>query len=185
MKSTSGDFTQYLQQWRSGDDSSLEVILPDIINQLRSIAGGYIRQENAGHTLQATALVNEAYIQLVKTDISWQDRAHFFAVAARQMRRILVDHAKSKGRFKRGGNIPHQSLTETIAHESGTIDEFVIIEEMLGQLEEFDRRAARIFELKFYGGLTVKEIAEVESISSATVERDLRAAKAWIEKELR
>jgi len=184
MASTNDDFTQNLQRWSAGDEASLELILPNIISRLRAIAGGYFRKENAGHTLQATALVNEAYLQLVDAEIPWQDRAHFFAIAARQMRRILVDHAKSKGRFKRGGDSPHQSLTDTIACGTGNVDEFVIIENMLSKLEKFDQRAARIFELKFYAGMTIKEIVEVEELSSATVERDLKAAKAWIEKEL-
>ena len=184
MMDQNQDFTQYLHRWRAGDKASLDSILPDIVNRLHMIAGSYLRREKPGHTLQATALVNEVYIQLVNVDIPWQDRAHFFAIAARQMRRILVDHAKSKGRFKRGGNAPHQSLSDTIASSSGNIDEFVMIEEMLTQMESFDERAARIFELKFYGGMTTKEISEVEKVSTATVERDLKVAKAWIEKEL-
>lgn len=184
MVNANKDFTQNLRRWSAGDKASLELILPNIIQRLRAIAGGYIRQEKAGHTLQATALVNEAYLQLVGVEIPWQDRAHFFAIAARQMRRILVDHAKSKGRLKRGGDCIHQSFTDTIASGTGRADEFAIIENMLTKLEEFDPRAARIFEFKFYGGLTIKEIVEVEDLSSATVERDLKAARAWIEKEL-
>lgn len=178
------DFTQNLKRWRDGDQRSLESILPNIVERLRIIAGGYLRRENPGHTLQATALVNEAYIKLVNIDVNWQDRAHFFAIAARQMRRILVDHAKSKGRFKRGGNVHHESIGETICSGTGNIDEFVMIENTLSKLENFDSRAARIFELKFYGGLSIEEIVEVESLSRATVDRDLRAAKVWITKEL-
>jgi len=178
------DLTQCLKRWRSGDKQSLDLILPSIISQLHSIASNYIHRENPGHTLQATALVNEAYLQLIKCEVSWQDRAHFFAIAARQMRRILVDHARGKGRFKRGGRAYHDSYSETIASSSGTVDEFVAIEELLTQMEEFDERAARIFELKFYGGLTVNEIVEVQGLSSATVNRELKAAKSWILKEL-
>ena len=184
MDNVSKDLTQFLQRWRAGDERSLDLMLPEIINQLHSIAAKYLRRENPGHTLQATALVNEAYLQLIKCDVSWQDRAHFFAIAATQMRRILVDHARSKGRFKRGGDVQHQSFSDTIASSEATVDEFVMIEELLSQMEAFDQRAAKIFELKFYGGLTVSEIVEVQGLSSATVNRELRVAKAWILKEL-
>jgi len=184
MSTQNNSFTLHLQRWRKGDQSALEAILPNIVTRLHHIAGSYLRNESAAHTLQATALVNEAYLQLVNIDIPWQDKAHFFAVAARQMRRILVDHAKNKNRIKRGGKVNHQSLSDTISSKTGSVEEFVMIEDMLVKLEQFDPRAARIFELKFYGGLSIKEIVEVEAIASATVERDLRAAKAWIEKEL-
>ena len=181
----SRDFTQNLIRWRNGDIESFNQIEPQLLAQLRSIAGKCFANENPGHTLQATALVNEAYLQLVKKDICWQDRAHFFAVAARQMRFILVDHAKAKSRQKRGGHVPHQSISDTVANETGSLEDFIYIEEILTRLESFDKRAARIFEIKFFAGLSAQEIAEVENISLATVERDLRAAKAWIANELR
>lgn len=178
------EFTQCLEQWRNGDADSLNRIIPEVLGQLRLIAGKCFSKENAGHTLQATALVNEAYIDLVQKDISWQDRAHFFAVAARQMRFILVDHAKNKNRLKRGGDLRRESLSETIANQNGSVDDFILIEQVLTNLEEIDKRAARIFEIKFFAGLTAKEIAEVENISLATVERDLRAAKAYVANQI-
>jgi len=178
------EFTQHLHRWRNGDQESLNQIIPSIFGQLRAIARNCFASENPGHTLQATALVNEAYLHLVNKKISWQDRAHFFAVAARQMRFILVDHAKSKHRIKRGGEVSHQSLTDTIANDSGKIEDIILIEQVLTNLEAVDERAARIFEIKFFAGLTAKEIAEVEGVSLTTVERDLRATKAFITNEI-
>ncbi len=181
----SDNLTLHLKRWRSGNKQSLDLVMSCVISKLRAIAGNYLKQEHANHTLQATALVNEAYIKLVGNQADWQDRAHFFAIAAKQMRHILIDHARSKHRQKRAGNAPHLPYSETISTSTGTLEDFVIVEELLTQMEQFDQRAARVFELKFFGGLTADEIAEVEQLSRATVNRELKVSKAWILKELK
>ena len=180
----SAEVTRLLLAWRDGDTDSLESLLPLVYDELRRLAGRYMQGEGAGHTLQATALVHEAYLKLVKADVSWADRSHFFAVAARSMRRILVDHAKGKKRLKRGGDAVKLSLDEAInvgTEASGTLMD---LDEALTRLAEFDERKAKLIELHFFGGLTYDESAEVLGVSAATVHRDLRMAKAWLNREL-
>lgn len=175
--------TQLLLDWRAGKDTALNELLPMVQGNLRQLAAKYMRGENAGHTLQATALVNEAFLRLVDAKLTWQNRAHFIAIAARTMRHILVDHARAKQREKRGGDAMQVTLHETSIGSSNEPD-ILDLEEVLTRLSEFDERKARIIELSFYGGLTYDEIAEVLEISAATVDRELRFAKAWLYREL-
>jgi RNA polymerase sigma factor (TIGR02999 family) len=184
--------TRLLSAWQSGDAHALERLTPLIYEELRNRARRYMRRERPGHTLQATAVVHEAFVKLVEMDVTWQDRAHFFAVAARQMRRILVDHAKARIRVKRGGTTTTSSL--------GTIEEFerlttgpvsagdidvLEIDDALQRLAGNNPRLAEIVELHYFGGLTYQELSETLKISEATVDRDLRLAKAWILKHIR
>jgi RNA polymerase sigma factor (TIGR02999 family) len=175
--------TQLLLDWRAGKDKALNELLPMVQDNLRQLAAKYMRAENAGHTLQATALVNEAFLRLVDARLTWQNRAHFMAIAANTMRHILVDHARAKQREKRGGDAMQVTLHET---SIGTTNEpdILDLEDVLTRLAEFDERKARVIELSFYGGLTYDEIAEVLEISPATVDRELRFAKAWLYREL-
>ena len=175
--------TQLLIDWRSGDKQALNKLLPLVQGNLSNLARQFMRSENAGHTLQATALVNEAYLRLIDADVTWQNRAHFIAIAARTMRHILVDHAKAKHREKRGGDAAKVTLHETKIGQQNEPD-ILDLEEILIKLEYFDERKSQIIELSFYGGLTYDEIAEVMSISPATVDRELRFAKAWLQREL-
>ena len=178
------DVTTLLRQWRSGDELALERMVPLIYDELRAIASRLMRGERPDHTLQATALVHEAYARLVGADIAWQDRSHFFAVAARQMRRILVDHAKGRGRQKRGGGMKPVTLDGAAVIQPDPTTDVADIDEALTRLAELDGRKAQVIELHFFGGLTYEETAEVLSISPATVDRDLRFAKAWLYREL-
>ncbi len=181
--SQSSDVTKLLLNWRAGQQSALNELLPLVQDNLRQLAASYMRGENAGHTLQATALVNEAFLRLVDIDITWQNRAHFIAIAATTMRRILVDHARAKRREKRGGDNIQVTLHETRIGEDEQAD-ILELEDALTKLEAFDQRKSQVIELSFYGGLTYDEIAEVMEVSAATVDRELRFAKAWLYREL-
>jgi RNA polymerase sigma factor (TIGR02999 family) len=176
--------TQILINWQDGDEQALNQLIPLVHDNLRKLADKYMRAERAGHTLQATALVNEAFLKLCGSDINWQSRAHFIAIAARAMRQILVDHAKAKRRQKRGGNDIQVTLYEAqvAAHEDGP--DVLDIEDALNRLADIDARKAQIIELNIYGGLSYQEIAEVVSISVATVERELRFSRAWLQRAL-
>jgi RNA polymerase sigma-70 factor, ECF subfamily len=181
--------TRLLSAWRSGDSNALERLTPLIYEELRDRARRYMRRERPGHTLQATAVVHEAFVRLMDMNVSWQDRAHFFAVAARLMRRILVDHAKSRVRAKRGGSAVTNSLEELGDMDvgpatSGDID-VLEIDDALERLASHNARLAETVELHYFGGLTYQEISETLKISEATVDRDLRLAKAWILKQIR
>lgn len=191
IPSTSADrqaVTRLLSAWRSGDVHALERLTPLVYEELRIRARRYMQRERPGHTLQATAVVHEAFVKLVEMNISWQDRAHFFAVAARQMRRILVDHAKTRFREKRGGATT-DSLQEMDGQElgpasAGEID-VLEIDEALERLAVSNPRLAELVELHYFGGLTYQELSETLKVSEATVDRDIRLAKAWILKEIR
>jgi len=175
--------TAMLKAWRGGDAGALERLVPLVHAELHRLAEGCMRGERPDHTLQATALVNEAYLRLVDADVEWQDRAHFFAVAATTMRRILVDHARAKGRKKRAAT--RVSLEESVIVAPDRDAEMVAIDDALTALEANDARAAKVVELHYFGGLTYQEIAEALRISPATVDRDLRFAKSWLYRELR
>lgn len=181
--------TRLLSQWQSGDSRALERLTPLIYEELRDRARRYMRRERPGHTLQATAVVHEAFVKLVEMNVSWQDRAHFFAVAARQMRRILVDHAKARCRSKRDGTTDStdlEILAEIDADPASTGDIDVLeIDEALQRLASHSPRLAEIVELHYFGGLTYQELAETLKVSEATVDRDLRLAKAWVLKQIR
>lgn len=184
--------TRLLSQWQSGDSRALERLTPLIYEELRDRARRYMRRERPGHTLQATAVVHEAFVKLVEMNVSWQDRAHFFAVAARQMRRILVDHAKARCRSKRSGTTTSGSdflddlgePNNTGPASAGEID-VLEIDEAMQRLAMHSPRLAEIVELHYFGGLTYQELAETLKVSEATVDRDLRLAKAWVLKQIR
>jgi RNA polymerase sigma factor (TIGR02999 family) len=178
--------TRLLSAWRSGDAHALERLTPLVYQELRELAHRYMRRERRNHTLQATAVVHEAYVRLVGMDVPWQNRTHFYAVAARLMRRILVDHAKARHREKRGGpvtmvsvDVYQEDTDHMIGSSAGQID-VLEIDEALERLATQDQRLANVVELHYFGGLTYQETAQALEISEATVHRDLRLAKAWI-----
>ena len=178
--------TQLLNAWRQGDDSALEELTPLILHELHRRAQGYLRRERQGHTLQPTALVNEVYLRLVEQGSStWNDRAHFFAVAAQLMRRILVDHARAHRAEKRGGQVERVQLDEAREVGLGEDLDLLALDDALHDLARLDARQARVVELRFFAGLNIEEAAEVLGISTATVTRDWRYARAWLVRQLR
>lgn len=178
------DVTQLLLAWNEGDPSSLEKLIPLVEAELRRLAEGYMAQERPNHTLQPTALVNELYLRLIDwKNAHWHNRAHFLGVAAKLMRRILVDHARRQQNLKRGGNVPKISLDET-ADSSGGFTDPIALDDALNALASLDMRKSQIVELRFFGGLTVEETAEVLKISSRTVKREWSLAQAWLLCEL-
>lgn len=176
--------TQLLVDWRGGRQTALEELMPMVYDELRRIAASQMRRENTGHTLQPTALVNEAYLKLVDAEVDWNNRVHFFAVAARIMRRMLVDHAKSKSRAKRGGGAANVTLNEERVGAPEAAIDVLELDLAMQKLEAFDARKSKIVELHFFGGLNYDETAEALDISAATVHRDLRLAKAWLHREI-
>ena len=176
-----GDVTQLLLEWGRGDRNALDSLTSVVHAELRKIAGGYLRQERRDHTLQPTALVNEAWMRLVKQDqVSFDNRKHFFALAAQIMRRILVDHGRSVRAEKRGGGAPTIQLRDAEALGTGGLEEFLALDEALEQLAKVSARKARIVEMRYFGGLEGKEIAELLGISTATVSRERKIAEAWL-----
>ncbi len=178
------DVTSLLQQWRGGDAEALDRMIPLVYSELRGIAGRLMRRERADHTFQATDLLHEAYARLIVVEIPWQDRAHFLAVAARQMRRVLVDHAKARGRLKRGGQAHQVTLESAALVQPEASTAIIEVDEALDRLAQQDARKARTVELHFFGGLTIDEIAIALEVSTATVNRDLKFAKAWLYRDL-
>ncbi len=177
--------TGLLKAWSGGDDEALEKLTPMVYRQLHQIARHYMGGERSGHTLQATALVNEAYLRLVDcTKVNWQDRAHFFAVSANLMRRILIDFARSRGYLKRGGAVAHIALDEAPPLCNEPDVNLVALDDALKALAAIDERKSKVVELKFFGGLSVEETAAVLHISSDTVIRDWQFAKLWLLREL-
>jgi len=169
----------------SKDKEELDKMMPAIYDELRRQAARYLRQERPGHTLQTTALIHEAYVRLVdQRNVQWQNRAHFFGIAAQMMRRILVDHARTKKRAKRGGSDIKVSLDDAAVAVKGPDQDVVAVEEVLSRLSKTDEQQSRVVELRFFSGLTVEETAEVMGISPATVKRDWSMAKAWLHREL-
>ena len=177
--------TILLQQARQGRREAADELMPMVYDQLRRLAESYLSNERPGHTLVATALVHEAYLRLAGADVDWRDRVHFFAVAAKQMRYILVDHAKSRGRIKRGSGGGQVSLDDvTLAYEEAPLD-VIAVDEALKRLAEFDARKSEAVELLYFGGLTYEETAEAMGTSVATVQRELKIAKAWLHTQLK
>ena len=177
--------TQLLMGWSKGDNEALDKLVPLVYEELRRQAARYLRHERVGHTLQTTALIHEAYLRLVdQKNVHWQNRAHFFGIAAQMMRRILVDHARTKKRAKRGGSDIRVSISEATLKTPGQDLDIVALDEALERLAEIDQQQSRIVELRFFSGLTVAETAEVLSISTATVKRDWSMAKAWLHREI-
>lgn len=183
---TPDGITQLLIDWGNGDQAALEKLMPLVYSELRRLATNYLRRERTGHTLQPTALVNEAYLKLVgQKNAKWQNRAQFFAISAQLMRRILVDHARRHQAEKRGGS-EQQRLSITTAEElvkDPAID-LLALNEALDELAKMDPQQSRIVELKFFGGLSIEETAEVLGIGHATVEREWKSARAWLRRQL-
>ena len=184
---TPGEVTRLLRAWEGGRDQAFEDLLPLVYDELRRIARSAMRGEREGHTLQTTALVHEAYLRLVGSDISWEGSGHFMRVAARAMRRILVDHARKRSRQKRGAGDAPVSLDtlEEILPGGARPDDMLELDEALERLSALEERKGQVVELHYFGGLSYDAVAEALGISSATVHRDLRMARAWLYKELR
>jgi RNA polymerase sigma factor (TIGR02999 family) len=179
------DVTALLDDWSRGDRDALDRLLPLVYRELRGVAARQLHRERNGHTLQPTALVHEAYLRLVEQrDVDWQNRAHFFGVAAQVMRRVLVDHARRQAARKRGDNLQRVPLEDVIDSSSTTEIPVIGLDEALTRLERVDRGLARIVELRAFGGLTIDEAAHVLKISPSTIKRDWRTAKAWLTREL-
>ena len=177
--------TQLLQRWRAGDQVALDQLMSTLYTELRRLAAYRMKSERDSHTLQATALVNEAYLRLVDADISWQDRAHFMAVMASTMRRVLIDHAKAKKRDKRGADPIRVTLVDQSPDNPRSDVDLFVLNAALDKLSELDSRKCQVIELHFFGGLTYDEAAEALGISAATMHRELRLAKAWLARELK
>lgn len=175
--------TQLLINWRNGDQAALDQLMPLVYEELRRLARGFMGRERNNHTLQTSALINEAYLKLVGQDeTNWQNRAHFFAVAAQIMRHILVDHARSYGYEKRGAGAQRVSLDDAKVFSEERAGELVALDEALTKLATVDPRKSHLVELRFFGGLNIDETAEVMELSATTVQREWRAAKAWLQR---
>ena len=179
--------TEMLAEWSdSGDREALDKLIPIVYEELRRQAARYLQRERPGHTLQTTALVHEAYVRLIdQAGVRWQNRAHFFGIAAEMMRRILVDHARKRRAAKRGGDALKLTLNEALNASGERNLDLIAVDDALTKLAALDQQQARVVELRFFGGLNVEETAEVLSISARTVKRDWSVAKAWIRRELR
>ncbi|MGA7686444.1 MAG: sigma-70 family RNA polymerase sigma factor [Terriglobales bacterium] len=177
--------TQLLRAWGEGDQCALEQLTPLVYNELHGLARRHMSRENEGHTLQATALINEVYLRLVEfQSVQWQDRAHFYAVCSRLMRRILIDFARSRGSRKRGGNERKLTLEEGLIVSADVPAQLLDLEDALAKLAQEDSRKSSVVEMRFFGGLKVKEIAEVLKVSPETVMRDWSMARAWLLREM-
>ena len=175
-----------LRQWAGGDVEARDELVPLVHLELRKRAAAYLRRERPNHTLQPTALVNEAYLRLVDAqDVAWQDRTHFLAVSARIMRHILVDHARARRYQKRGGDVSRVTFDEALVVTNEPTQDFVALDDALEALAKFDERKSRVVELRFFGGLTVEETASVVKVSPETVMRDWQLAKVWLQREMR
>ncbi len=185
MPPPNNDVTDLLVAWSNGEQKALDELLPLVYAELRKMAKRYMDSQPSGHTLQTTALIHEAYLKLaVQTDKNWQNRAHFFAVAARAMRHILVDHARTRQRDKRGGKTQVISLDQVAEISTERAAQFVALDEALIELEKLEERKSRVVELRYFAGLNIEETAEVLKVSPETVQRDWRFAKTWLMREL-
>lgn len=186
MAASKNQVTDLLQRWKSGDEEALERLTPLVYDQLHRLAHQYIRRERRGHTLQTSALVNEAYLRLVDYKrVDWQNRAHFFAVSAVVMRRVLVDYARQRTSDKRGGESYQVNLSDNLAFTSERAAELVALDEAIESLNQLYPRRSKVVELRYFGGLNNQEAAAVLKVSEATIERDWRFAKAWLYRELK
>jgi RNA polymerase sigma factor (TIGR02999 family) len=182
---TQADVTKLLVNWTNGDKKALEALMPLVYGELHRLARRYLRRERSDHTLQSTALVHEAYLRMVdQKGVQWQNRAHFFAVAAQMIRRILVDHARTHNAEKRGGGACKLALDEAIGVPQRRDLNLVALDDAINGLAEMDPQQGRIVELRFFGGLSIEETSEVLGISPATVKRDWAVAKAWLYRDL-
>ncbi|HKQ76881.1 MAG TPA: sigma-70 family RNA polymerase sigma factor [Blastocatellia bacterium] len=185
MTSSKQEVTQLLVAWSQGDQAAFDQLMPLVYEELRRVARRYMGRERAGHTLQTTALVNEAYLRLIDaSQIEWQNRAHFFAISAQLMRRILVDYARSHNYVKRGGEAHHVPLEESLVFSMEQAPDLVALDDALTSLAAIDMRKSRVVELRFFGGLSVEETAEALKVSPRTVMSDWSLAKAWLLREL-
>jgi RNA polymerase sigma factor (TIGR02999 family) len=185
MTTPKPEVTQLLKESAQGDRAALDQLLPLVYNELRGIADRYLRRERADHTLQATALVHEAYLRLIdQRNVEWQNRAHFYGVAAQMMRRILVDHARAQQTAKRGSGGIKVSLDDVLEISDEQMDSMIALDDALKSLEQIDPQKSRIVELRFFGGLSIEETAEALGIGTATVIRQWRMAKAWLYNEV-
>lgn len=185
MTANPQEVTQLLAAWRDGDRGALDKLMPLVYDELRRIASRYVKRERAGHTLQTTALVNEAFIRMVgQQNVDWQNRAHFFGVAATVMRHLLVDHARANGRVRRGANPQQVSIDEAAVFSEQKGEELLALDEALTKLNEIDERKVKIVELRYFSGLTAEESAEVLGVSEITIKREWLKAKAWLYREL-
>ena len=186
MQSSAEEISSLLHAWCDGDRSALEKLMPLVYEELHRLAHHYLLMERRGHTMQTTVLVNEAFLRLVKSrQIEWQDRRHFFAISANLMRRILVDMARARGSRKRGGGVPQVSLDPDLHLVSRRDPDLVRLDDALNMLSRFDPRKAKVVELRFFGGLSERETAEVLDVSVNTVKRDWGLAKVWLHCELK
>jgi RNA polymerase sigma factor (TIGR02999 family) len=179
------DITRLLKDWSGGNDGALDALTPLVYDRLKRLAASAFKGESAGHTLQPTALVSELFEKLIGSDVDWQDRQHFYALSARLMRRILVNHAQAKNAQKRGGDLLQVTLQDSVT--GGTQDEAVEIlalDEALAELQAFDERKASMLELHYFGGLTYSELSAALEVAESTVHQDLRTAKAWLNSRL-
>jgi RNA polymerase sigma-70 factor (ECF subfamily) len=185
MSASSQDVTQLLVAWRNGDEAARDELMPLVYQELHRLAHQYMSRERPGHTLQTSALVNEAFLRLVdQRDVQWQNRAHFFGIAGQMMRRILVDYARNRRYAKRGGGAAQVSLDEELIVSEERSAEVVALDEALSRLAAFDERKSQVVELKFFGGLSIEETAEVLGVSPGTVMRDWTLARAWLRREM-
>lgn len=185
MNVKSGQITELLIAWRDGEPKALYELMPLVHRELKRIARNFMRRQRVGHTLQTTALVNEAFVRLVDSDkVKWQDRSHFFALSAQLMRRVLVDAARRKNSEKRGGERVRVTLAEEVKLVDGSEADVVALDQALERLAKLNQRQCQIVELRYFGGLTEDEIAETLNISSRTVRRDWNVARAWLYREL-
>jgi RNA polymerase sigma factor (TIGR02999 family) len=175
-----GEITQLLKQWAGGDEKAANELTPFVYDELHRVASHLFQSERQNHTLQPTALVHEAYAKLVNVDVSWQDRAHFFSLAARMMRRILVDYALARKAAKRGGDAIRITLDESVVPAADADADFLDLDEALTKLAEIDARKAELIQLQYFGGLSFRDMEEVTGLSSSTLDRDLRFARAWL-----
>ena len=183
--SAPNEITEQLIAWSEGDPAAQEKLIAAVYQELRRMADRYLRSEDSGHSLQPTALVHEAYLRLIdQRKVNWQNRAHFFGVAAQMMRRILIDHAKTKHRMKRGGDAVRVSLDDNMNFTQERAGELLALDDALHALAVMDQRKSRVVELRYFGGLSVEETAQVLGISGKTVMRDWNLAKAWLYREL-
>lgn len=179
------DITALLVDWGNGDQTALEKLLPLVERELHRLAHSYMRREDPDHTLQTTALINETYLRLVdQRKVEWQNRAHFFGIAAQIMRRILLNYARDQNRQKRGGKAIHVSLSEAMVMPGEKDRELIALNDALNRLEALDTRKSKVVELRYFGGLSVEEAAEVLKVSPITVMRDWQFAKAWLAREM-
>jgi RNA polymerase sigma-70 factor, ECF subfamily len=177
--------TRLLQRWQEGEQGALEEITPLVYHELRRIAASHLRRERSGHTLRPTELLHEAFLHLIRQqDQSWQNRAHFYGVAAHLMRHILVDHARARNSGKRGGGVQKVSLDEALSQGASRPAQLIALDDALRELEKLDPRKGKIIELRFFGGMSIEEAALATGISTATVSREQRMAEAWLQRQM-